>query len=460
MRWCKVLGVFLVLAVNQRALAQTAATVTWTTTYQTIDGFGASNHSVGTAVNPYDMFFFSTLGYSILRTGVTEDGSCTSVSYECANDGFAINGRGTLADMQSCVANGCQVYAVPWTPPAIYKTNSNYSCSAGAGNGSLATSDYASYATYLSNYIASLSVQGVPLWALSVQNEPNQCNIYASALWSDANFDSFIKNNLVPTLAANGQSGVVIAMPESAHYSDLTSAADTCLADSSCANSVSAVTFHDYDEPSSLTNPYSSKRYWQTEMWDGAGAPNNNSGCSSWCPGIGDAMFWANTIDNAIVNGNANAWLYWWLVTNGPDNNGLLLSTNGQVAIRAYVLAQYSKFVRPGWVRIDATHVPQSGITISAYKNASTGAFAVVATNQNSSNTTQAFSLSGFTATSVTPYVTSSSLSLAQQSTVTAGSSFSYGLPAQSVTTFVGAVSESKTEAGLAPPTALNASVH
>jgi len=48
------------------------------------------------------------------------------------------------------------------------------------------------------------------------------------------------------------------------------------------------------------------------------------------------------------------------------------------------------------------------------------------------------FSMNGFTASSITPWITSASYNLAAQGAVSAGSSFSYNLPAQSVTTFVG----------------------
>jgi len=90
---------------------------------------------------------------------------------------------------------------------------------------------------------------------------------------------------------------------------------------------------------------------------------------------------------------------------------------------------------------MDATHAPQSGVSVSAYSNASTGNFAIVVINQNGSDVSQTFTLNQFTSVaSVTPWVTSASLSLAQQSDVAvSGGSFGYTLPADSVTTFVGA---------------------
>ena len=84
----------------------------------------------------------------------------------------------------------------------------------------------------------------------------------------------------------------------------------------------------------------------------------------------------------------------------------------------AYMLGNYSKFVRPGFYRIDATHTPQSGVLVSAYKTSSTGALVIVVINQNTYNVSESFALDGATASSVTPWITSASFDLVQQSDV------------------------------------------
>jgi glucuronoarabinoxylan endo-1,4-beta-xylanase len=105
------------------------------------------------------------------------------------------------------------------------------------------------------------------------------------------------------------------------------------------------------------------------------------------------------------------------------------------------MMGNYSKFVRPGWNRIGATSAPVTGVAVSAFKNKTTGAFAIVVLNNNTSAVSQQFSLRGVTAKTLTPWVTSSALDLAQQSAITtaAGDSFTYTLPASSITTLVGA---------------------
>jgi glucuronoarabinoxylan endo-1,4-beta-xylanase len=74
---------------------------------------------------------------------------------------------------------------------------------------------------------------------------------------------------------------------------------------------------------------------------------------------------------------------------------------------------------------------------VSAYKNPNTGEFAIVVVNKDA--LTKTFTLDGFTATSVTPWVTSDSLNLAQRPAIAVSDGgFTATLAASSVTTFVG----------------------
>lgn len=462
MKWFRILGSLLALTVYQRAQAQTA-TVTWGTGYQTIQGFGASNHAAGTHMNSYDNFFFQTLGYSLLRIGVPEDGSCTSIGSACATGGDSVT------DMQACMANGCQVWATSWTPPAIYKTNGNIACTAGSGSGGLIVADEAAYATYLSNFIASLKTYySLPLYSISVQNEPSQCVNYDSSLMSASQFDSFIKTNLGPTMQAAGQwPGTLIMMPESPGWYNYGTYANICMNDAACANYIGINAFHGYDNSFSITNPDVSgaRQFWETEVSNGSGFGPVASGCTAgtWCPGIADAMMWAGIIDYNVGVVGENSWNYWNYVYPASDNEGLV--NPGQrtpIATRAYVIANWAKFVRPGWVRIDATHAPQTQVSVTAFKNPAGTAFAVVAVNQNSEPVNVEFSLVGFpSVTSVTPTVTSASSNLEDQANVNiSNDAFSYSLPGTSVTTFHGTAALSSASKSPASPTNLAATVH
>jgi glucuronoarabinoxylan endo-1,4-beta-xylanase len=439
--------------------AQTT-TVNWLTTYQTIEGFGVSDHQNGQPAlsSAQSTFLFSPtngIGLSLLRVGTTENGSCSSISLACAQN--PDNGAGgNTSDAQACIANGCRVWATSWTPPASMKSNNSTVCTDNGGNGTLLAASYGAFATYLSNYIASMKTYySIPLYAISVQNEPDGCSAWDGAVMSAAEFDTFIKTNLGPTLAANGQTSTLIMMPETSYYSQMSGHAGTCMSDSSCAAYVGINAFHEYDNPSSPSNPYASqnKQYWETEV---------SSTTGSFDTSITDALTWAHDIHLLMIN-NANAW-HWWntqqVATTG--NYGLYGPDNTTIAKRAYAIGNWSKFVRPGWIRIEATPNPQTDVYVTAFKDGAGNSFAIVVANTGTGAVTQTFSLSGFPSSpaSVTPTITDGSLNLAQQSSVgVSGSSFSYTLPTQSVTTFVGVVGDTDPAPVVSPPTRLTAAV-
>src|SRR5437762_2822574 len=79
---------------------------------------------------------------------------------------------------------------------------------------------------------------------------------------------------------------------------------------------------------------------------------------------INNGIAVAGWIHSALVVGDASAWVYWWyqpLSTTTNDNEGLILQ-NGTDTKRRYTLGNYSKFVRPGFVRVDAT-APPAGLS-------------------------------------------------------------------------------------------------
>ncbi len=443
---------FLFLTGAGSAEAQTA-TIDWTNFHQVIDGFGASDESHGESMSQANQaFFFGTgsgqLGLSLLRVGVTDGnqdpGDCTSVGTSCAGV--------YVSDMQAAIANGGRVYASPWSPPAAFKTNGNTSCAAGSGNGTLALEDYGAYATWLANFVLSLkSVYGVNLYAISVQNEPEGCHTYDSAVWSAENIDTFVKTNLGPTFAAEDLSTLIFA-PEAGTYPQSTSLGAACGSDPSCTQYIGGFNWHEYGASFSGTNtvaanPYpgdwpSGKKYWETEASCGPGyGPNFCQ--SGFVTNITDALDWAAVVDDRIAGDGANAWLYWWLVDeNNIDDEGLI-ARDGTITQRAYMLGQYSKFVRPGYSRIDATHYPHTGVSVSAYQSADLNNLVIIATNYTSSAVSQRFNISNApTFSTLAPTMTSSSSSLASQANVSvSGNSFTYTLPAYSITTFAGKVS-------------------
>jgi glucuronoarabinoxylan endo-1,4-beta-xylanase len=467
---------FFILAfalVGQLCYAQ-SATIDWSGVHQVIDGFGASV-GLASATPAMEHFWFDNtpgnLGLSILRVAVPDNsaypGDCSSVGSGCiGSPGYA----SYVSAMQVAAADGARIYATPWTPPPAYKTNGQGSCTGGIGNGTLAPASYGAYATWLANFVQSLQNNGLSVYAMSVQNEPDYCASYEQAIMSSSTIDTFIKNNLGPTFSSRGIS-TLIFMPEVANYSHLTSYGATCAMDSSCASYVGGVNWHDYDATltygtfvpaNSAAYPagWPAKKYWQTEAGCITGAGPNLCESGFTTDMAVDGLLWAALLDDRMAVRNANGYLYWGLWSTSANNGGLEYCTGGSctVAQRAYVFGQYARFVRPGYYRIDATHIPQVAISMSAYQNASTGQLVIVATNYGPSPVTQSFRIINAPMfTSMTPYVTAATQQIQEQSAQPVTSnSFTYVLPAESVTTFVGV---SPPTAAPGPPTNLQATV-
>jgi glucuronoarabinoxylan endo-1,4-beta-xylanase len=143
------------------------------------------------------------------------------------------------------------------------------------------------------------------------------------------------------------------------------------------------------------------RNLWETEF----------STFDAFDPNIGNSVNVAKAIHEAIVSGNVTAWHYWWLQGLNADNEGLLGHKGASTALtkRLYAMGNFSRFVRPGWVRL-GTKGAVSGLLVSAYSNTTTGDFAIVAINSTGGNATATFGISGPTFRSVSPYVTSGTI--------------------------------------------------
>ena len=448
---------FLIFAITAPVLGQ-SATITWTTTYQTIDGFGAGcfgitvcdNMSSGMAQQFFDPV--NGIGLSLFRDQVeTDSSSCSSTCTFPAS-----------ATLNLAIPYGVKVFGTPLSPPASMKSNGSTICNTGSGNGSLNAGSYSTFATYLKTYTTQFkSTFGVYPAAISVQNEPEYCpSTYDGAVYTGAQIQTFVKSNLGPTLSGTG---VPIMIPEDGNRTTVATYADPCMTDSSCSPYISYVAAHDYLQqeglPLSDIAAYGNQgnaHFWITE------SGNGNVAWDGTMTGGTGGLYWAQDIHDSLVNANANAWMFYRFVdTNASATYGLYLTTTGTYSKTFWTMGNWSKFVRPGWVRIDATANPISGVYVTAFKDPSAGGFAIVAVNQNSSSANLAVSLAGFpSVTTVTPTLTSASANLIDQSNVDVSTDeFSYSLPANSVVTFHGTASSSSTK-NVAAPTNLALTVH
>ena len=407
------------LVVQQVNTTNGQCSVDWTNSFQRIDGYGASsawegnwtsnqadmffstNSGTGTSVDGKAHFAFNGIGLSLLRNRIAPDGTTLETGI-----------------MQMAQARGARIWSTTWSPPAAYKDS-------GTVNGGDFLSAYNQpYADQLAHYVLNMKTNyGINIYALSVQNEPNyNTTNYESCIWTGQQFHDFLPD-LYNALSNNGVAFTKIMIAESATWNfDLTTAS---MNDVTTSNMVGILASHDYDYNVSPVNTYG-KPLWETEV----------STFDAFDGGISNGLYWANQIHSFMTVAQANAWNFWWLIPYATDNESLV-DTNGIPAKRMYTLGQYSRFVRPGYYRIG---VANNGNTfISAYKDPNSGGFAIVAINNNNSDFVQTFTLNGFNATNVTPWITSGSLSLAPEPAVAvANATFVYTLPAMSVVTFVG----------------------
>jgi len=108
---------------------------------------------------------------------------------------------------------------------------------------------------------------------------------------------------------------------------------------------------------------------------------------------------------------------------------------------RCYTLGNYSKFVKPGYKRVDVTGAMPMNVLVSAYVSPEDGTAVVVAINKGTADATVPITIAGGTKmpAMMTPSVTSAMDNLGAKGAVAVtGGTFMATLPGTSVTTFVG----------------------
>jgi O-glycosyl hydrolase len=438
-----------------------AVAVSFGTTYQTIRGFGGSTAWLGQMPAAVATALFSPtsgLNLNILRVRIDPEGSASGGGakndpYETGEwDYEAANGKEAVTANPKAI-----VFATPWTAPATWKLNGsasvvddggtwnqsfNTTCGEGSGycGGYLNPSDYANYANFLEDFVHFFNTtNGFNLYAISMQNEPEENVTYESCVWTPEEMDTWVGNN-APTITSDPYSTKLI-MPESDVFNPVDAAAT--LNDPSAEGLVSIIGGHIYGAPPS--SPYvipagdTPKEVWMTEF--GPLSSAQLTFAQALAP-------YGIDIHNSLVNGDYNAFVWWGLFGNSVGSCATsagtcgLVDNGGTLTVVGEIIGQYSKFIQPGYVRASATASPASGVYVSAYTGTVSGTqhYVIVAINNNATAQNVNFTLSDAVTkiSSLTPTQSTSAGGLAAQPavTVTAGQ-FYYTLPAQSIVTFV-----------------------
>ena len=301
---------------------------------------------------------------------------------------------------------GAIVFASPWTPPPALKTNNNIVA------GSLIDSSYAAYAAHLKGFADYMANSGVPLYAVSLQNEPDATVTYESCSWNATQFLNFTKNNAAAI-------GTRVMMPESQNF--VHGLSDSTLNDSSAASHVSIIGGHIYGGG---LGPYplavsKGKEVWMTEhlVLD-----------TTWAGVLGTGM----EIHNCM-NAGMNAYVWWYLVRYyGP------IGDDGNVTKRGFAMSQFARFVRPGYHRIACSAVPQRNVYVSSYKDPASSRVVIIVLNTAGSAIQQGFAVTHGTMSAFSRYTTSVAKNCDRGTDIPAANGgFTATLDPSSVTTFV-----------------------
>ncbi len=275
-----------------------------------------------------------------------------------------------------------KLLASPWSPSKWMKTNNemNY-------GGYLLPEHYQTWANYYVKFINEMRKRGIHIEWVSVQNEPAAIQTWDSCIYSAEQERDFVKNYLGPTLEKAGLGDVGIIIWD--HNRDIiVQRASTVLLDKDANKYVWGVGNHwyvseKYGNLSIVHNMFPDKHLLFTE-----GCQEGGPHVGSWKTG---ERYGRNIIGD--LNNWLEGWMDWNIVLNelgGPNHVGnycdapILADRNTKELIynsSYYYIGHFSKYIRPGAVRIGlAANLPDSVYT-TAFRNTD-GSIVVVVQNE------------------------------------------------------------------------------
>ncbi|HEV2693936.1 MAG TPA: glycoside hydrolase family 30 protein [Verrucomicrobiae bacterium] len=353
------------------------------------------------------------IGYSLGRTHIN---SCdfSSDSYTYVKDGdtnldsFDISHDEKyripfIKEALATAGKDFHLFVSPWSPPAWMKSNHDV-----LHGGSLLPDFYQPWANYYTKFIRAYEKQGIPVWGMTVQNEPMANQTWESCIYSAQQECDFVKV-LGPTLRKNGLKDKKILVWDHNRGMMFQQAHDI-LKDPVAAKYVWGVAFHwyvgdNFENVRRVVQAYPNINVMLTEA---CLYPFDSKKFGEWS--------WGETYARSIINDFNNGAVGWtdWNVlldmTGGPNhvNNFCFApvhadTTTGQLYyLNSYqYIGHFSKFIRPGARRIISSSTTDTLLT-TAFLNPD-GKIAVVVLNTTDKE--QPFSLweKGQAATTMSP---------------------------------------------------------
>ena len=364
--------------------------------HQVIRGFGGMVHNTwqgnaGLSEADAKIAFGTgdgTIGLNTLRIPVNESSSNFGKELDAAKYAKKYAGDDFL------------LYATPWKPPQNLQTpytlvrwNNSYQTT------KVSESNWQAYVDHLNSFAAYMKNQGVPLYAISIQNEPDWCDSWTC--WSADELYKFTKN-YAGQLRKNGNK--VISAESFSYDKNLY---NKILNDADALKNIDILGAHFYASEANtgddffqysladqknverwMTEHYTesdgSANYWRVVMRTGDQANVNKLDTVR-------AMDVGYEIHRAMVVDNFNQYTWWYirrcygLIMERDFGNKIQIPSNeiGKISKRGYVLSQFARFVRPGAIRVGATAKPEKDLYASAYKSAGGDSVIVVLVNRD-----------------------------------------------------------------------------
>ena len=265
--------------------------------------------------------------------------------------------------------NKIRIMASPWSPPAWMKTTGemNY-------GGKLKNEYRHIWADYYCKFIEHYENEGIPMWGLSVQNEPEAKQTWDSCLYTAEEERDFVKNHLGPSLEKHNLSDKKLIIWD--HNRDImVERARTVLNDPEAAKYVWGTGFHWYcgdhfDKVQQVHDEFPDKQLIFTE-----GCQEGGPHIGSWDLGERYATSIINDLNRWTV-----AWIDWNLILDekgGPNHVGnycsapIIVDTKSQELLYQssyYYIGHFSRFIMPGDKIVNSVNTNKNIEVLSSIK--------------------------------------------------------------------------------------------
>ncbi len=254
---------------------------------------------------------------------------------------------------QAAAGQSLKLLVSPWSPPAWMKSNGQMN-----EGGKLLPQFRLAWARCFVRFIEEYAKEGVPVWGVSVQNEPAASQRWDSCVYSAEEERDFVRDFLGPELVAAGLGAVRIIVWD--HNRDrLVERASVVLSDPEAARFVWGTGFHWYGENhfeqvQLLHDAWPDKRLLFTE-----GCQEGGPHTGSWDLGERYAHSMINDLNRWTVG-----CIDWNLVldeTGGPNHVGnlcsapILVDTRNDALLHQssyYYIGHFARFIKPGARRV------------------------------------------------------------------------------------------------------------